>query len=153
MDVASDPDDEALSWEGDDESRRRESRRPSVDRSGTAAGGTDADTPVTSAGDDEPHGLGTASLVLVGVLGGVYLLYTVGWLIGGIRLKQLANLIVADAMYVPWLVLAVAAPALWFLVCWMLTRHHPVWQRMLVLVAGAVLLIPWPFVMMGALGS
>jgi hypothetical protein len=89
----------------------------------------------------------------VGVFAGVYLLYTVGWVIGGINMKPLANLIVADAMYVPWLVLAVAAPALWLLAAWVLTRGKAAWTRVALLVLGAVLLVPWPFAMVGVIGS
>lgn len=171
--MTSEPDDEALTWDGDDENRTRppRGRRPlgrggeavSADRSELAsdsavddADGTDAAAVRPSDGetsDGEPQPIGTVGLVLVGVLGGVYLLYTVGWLIGGLRLKPLANLIVADAMYLPWLVLAVAAPALWFLVSWVLTRGRAAGLRMLLLAAGVVLLIPWPFVMMGVVGS
>ena len=58
--------------------------------------------------------------MVLGVVGGIYLLYSIGWVVGGLRLKPLANLIVADAMYVPWFVLAVAyggaeAPPPWWI--------------------------------------
>ncbi|WP_259607960.1 MULTISPECIES: hypothetical protein [Microbacterium] len=158
--MRSDPDDDdALRWDGDDENGPaslppgwKAVGKGSDDVPGSPADAASARHDAETA-DDDTHALGTVSLVLLGVLGGVYLLYTVGWLIGGIRLKQLANLIVADAMYVPWLILAVAAPALWFLTGWVLTRGRAMWLRMLVLLAGVVLLVPWPFVMMGALGS
>jgi hypothetical protein len=103
--------------------------------------------------DDEPSGLSTPMLLLAGVIGGVYLLYTVGWVVGGLRLQPLASFLVADAMFLPWFVLAIAAPALWFLATWVLTRGRAAWIRAAVLFAGVVLLVPWPFVTVGVIGS
>lgn len=97
--------------------------------------------------------MSTAMLLTLGVVGGVYLLYSIGWVVGGLRLKPLANLIVADAMYVPWFVLAVLAPALWFLAAWVLTRGRAAWLRICMLLLGVVLLVPWPFVTVGVIGS
>ncbi|MBN9200222.1 MAG: hypothetical protein J0H70_02380, partial [Microbacterium chocolatum] len=42
-------------------------------------------------------GAGNAALIAVGVLGGVYLLYAIGWLLGGLRLQER---IVPDAMLI-----------------------------------------------------
>lgn len=103
--------------------------------------------------DDEPAGLSTTMLLLLGVIGGVYLLYSVGWAIGGLRLKPLADLIVDDSMFLPWFVLAIAAPAIWFLTTWVLTRGRAAWVRISVLLLGVVLLVPWPFVTVGVIGS
>ncbi len=80
------------------------------------------DGTVTPAPVDEPVGLSTPMLLLVGVVGGVYLLYTIGWIVGGLRLQPLASFLVSDVMFLPWFVLAIAAPALWFLASWVLTR-------------------------------
>ncbi|WP_243225174.1 hypothetical protein [Microbacterium sp. CIAB417] len=153
---------DALSWEGDDDRPpRRASLPPGWNAVGKGSDGVitegesaeaDSDEPPAES-DVEPAGMSTAMLLLVGVFGGIYLLYTVGWVIGGINIKPLANLIVSDAMYLPWFVLAIAAPALWMLVAWVLTRGRAAWVRVLLLLAGAVLLVPWPFVMMGAIGS
>lgn len=166
--VTSDPDEDGLSWDGDDR------RDPSSLPTGWKAVGKGSETvptePATEKGaaveaasaatqadavdaDDEETGLSTGALLGLGALGGIYLLYTIGWVIGGLRMQDLARLIVSDAMYVPWFVLAVAAPALWFVTTWVLTRGRATWVRMLILLAGAVLLVPWPFVMMGALGA
>lgn len=92
-------------------------------------------------------------LVALGVLGGVYLLFSIGWIVGGLRLRPLASLIVADAMYFPWLVFAVAAPALWFLAVWVTTKGRSAWIRISLLIVGIVLLVPWPFVTLGAVGA
>lgn len=116
--------------------------------------GSDAVSHAEAAADhDERAPLGTGMLLTLGIVGGIYLLYSVGWVVGGLRLKPLANLIVADAMYVPWFVLAVAAPALWFLATWVLTRAKAGWIRIALLLVGVVLLVPWPFVTVGVIGS
>ena len=149
--------DDALSWEGDDD---MPARRPSLPEGWNAVGkgsevvGTEGTAPTGSVAASAPGApMSTAMLLSVGVFGGIYLLYAVGWVIGGLNLKPLANLIVADAMYLPWFFLAVAAPALWMLTVWLLTRGAQAWVRILLLLAGAVLLVPWPFVMVGAIGS
>lgn len=166
--VTSDPDEDGLSWDGDENRDPHTLPRgwkavgkgstgvPTEGASHTASADA-ADVQADASADSDPGehdtGLSTGALLGLGALGGIYLLYTIGWVIGGLRMQDLARLIVSDAMYVPWFVLAVAAPALWFLTTWVLTRGRATWMRMLILLAGAVLLVPWPFVMMGALGA
>ena len=156
-----DPDEDGLSWDGDE--RHDQTALPHGWKAvgkGSETVPSEDDVPASAsssatasdAEEDDP-GLSTGALLGLGALGGIYLLYTIGWVIGGLRMQDLARLIVSDAMYVPWFVLAVAAPALWFLTTWVLTRGRATWMRMLILLAGAVLLVPWPFVMMGALGA
>ncbi len=177
--------DDALSWEGDDDTashrtgrpRRRENAAPPVEpplhdatttesaavapttRPPASPPPTEAAPPsapaasVAADDDEAPAGLSNAMLLLVGVVGGVYLLYSVGWVVGGLRLQPLASFLVADAMFLPWFVLAIAAPALWFLATWVLTRGRAAWVRVALLLAGVVLLVPWPFVTVGVVGS
>ena len=104
-------------------------------------------------GADERPGLGNVSLISLGVIGGIYLLYAVGWAVGGSNLRPSAKFLVTDAMYLPWMWLVILAPFLWFVAVWVLTRGRATWIRIVGLVAGVVLLIPWPFVMTGVLGS
>ncbi|GAB3599686.1 hypothetical protein [Microbacterium tumbae] len=149
---------DALSGEGDDD---RVDAKPALPRGWNAVGkGSEEvarieDDGTVSAPDAaaQPGQISTTMLVLLGVFGGVYLLYSVGWVIGGLNLKPLANLIVSDAMYLPWQILAIVAPALWMLTVWILTRRSAAWLRVLLLLVGAVLLVPWPFVMTGAIGA
>ncbi|WP_231637216.1 DNA polymerase III subunit gamma/tau [Microbacterium sp. No. 7] len=101
----------------------------------------------------EPAPMGNAALVTLGVLAGVYLLYTIGWFISGDRLRVVARLLVSDAAYLPAFVFAVAAPLLWFVTVVVVTRASAAWVRLALLVAGVVLLVPWPFVMVGAVGQ
>ncbi len=173
-DMTSDSDD-ALSWDGDEGGAPtgRAPKKPAQPRSAPAAAGQaerSADDPALPEGwnavgkgsaavvrpgddDDEEHQpLSTAMLLILGIVGGVYLLYSVGWVVGGLRLKPLANFFVADAMFLPWFVLAVAAPLLWFLASWVLTRGRAGWIRVSALLLGVVLLVPWPFVTVGAIG-
>jgi len=102
---------------------------------------------------DERQGLGNVSLISLGVIGGIYLLYAVGWAVGGSNLRPSASFLVTDAMYLPWMWLVILAPFLWFVAVWVLTRGRATWIRIVGLVVGVVLLIPWPFVMTGVLGS
>ena len=122
----------------------------------SAAPGT-ARAPVSPAAaqahdDEAPAALGTAALVSIGVLGGVYLLYAVGWLIGGLRLQGRYQVLVTDSMYQGALWLATAAPLIWFTTTIFATRASRGWVRWVWLIAGVVLLVPWPFLMMGAVG-
>ncbi|WP_169582270.1 DNA polymerase III subunit gamma/tau [Microbacterium thalassium] len=103
--------------------------------------------------DDEPAPLGNVELVSLGVIGGFSLLYAVGWLIGGLRLQGTAEFLVAPLAYQVSLWLAVLAPLAWFVTVLLLTRERPVWVRFAWLIGGIVLLVPWPFIMVGAIGQ
>jgi hypothetical protein len=164
-----DPDDEALRWEGDDDP----TLAPGWKKVGgavpvqSASAPTQADAATDAAGvdpdatDGEPdvvddeldeadaaNGAGPAELVLLGVLGGIYLLYAIGWLITAIGpAPQLADP-VAQFMYGLGRWLAVLAPALWLgVVLWLLAERRR--ARLLWLIAGAVLLVPVPFLLRG----
>lgn len=117
------------------------------------ADAADADAPATGE-PGAPAPLGNVALVALGLLGGMYLLFTIGWFIGGSRLQAVAPLLlVSPAAYVPAFWLAVLAPAIWFVATLVLTRRSATWVRFVWLVAGAVLLVPWPFVMIGVVGQ
>lgn len=100
--------------------------------------------------EPEPAGLGTAALVSIGVLGGVYLLFAIGWLVGGLRLQIRYQLLVGSGTYQAALWLAAAAPIIWFATTIFATRKSSPWLRWLWLGVGVLLLIPWPFLMIGA---
>lgn len=155
-----DPEDDALSWEGDDalEARRPEPRRaptPAVERDAEVASATvDSGRTRADGGDaaDEPEGIGTATLVLLGIFGGVYLLYTIGWVIGGVGMQAKAMFMLPAPLYLASMWIAVLAPALWFTATLMMTRGGRDWVRISALVVGAALLVPWPFVVAGGGG-
>lgn len=109
-----------------------------------------------------PVPLGSAALITLGILGGVYALWTVGWIIGGLRVHGVAGFLVSSngsasplwsAGNLVAVGLAVLAPAIWFGTVLWLTRKTGAWMRWLLLVVGAVLLVPWPFIMVGAVGA
>lgn len=160
--MSSDSDD-ALHWDGDDaehveapapRSPRSKVPRPAAEAPETASASTAADP--ASDRPQEPEdapAVGNVALIGYGVIGGVYLLFAVGWIAGGLRLRPRASLLVADGLYFPWMWLAALAPVLWFAAAWALTRGKAQWIRVVAMVAGAVLLVPWPFVMFGAVGA
>ncbi|MFD6053312.1 DNA polymerase III subunit gamma/tau [Agromyces sp. NPDC060279] len=163
-----DSDDEALSWAGDDDatlapgwkrvgtptpaSGERVSDAPSTVAPDAAAG--DAATAVDQASDETPDQAdrtgqtGSVELVVLGILGGVYLLYAVGWLIVATTpAPELADP-VATFMYGLGRWFAVLAPALWFgVTLWLCAERHR--ARLLWLVAGAILFVPIPFLLRG----
>ena len=166
-----DPDDDALRWEGDDDptlapgwkavgkpvplegattdaaASAVPARSDGVDSATTPAPELDGTTAIDGAADVSRQA-GSAELVILGVLGGVYLLYAIGWLIWGITpAPELADP-VAQFMYGLGRWLAVAAPALWFgTVLWLAAENRR--ARLLWLIAGAVLLVPIPFLLRG----
>ncbi|MFD4420941.1 DNA polymerase III subunit gamma/tau [Agromyces sp. NPDC058484] len=152
-----DPDDDALRWDGDDDPTLApgwktvgnpaplagsddEVTDAPAEASGGEAGAAASDTDVTGAAQT-----GSVELVVLGVLGGVYLLYTVGWLITALRTTAPGLGVVDDAMYALGLWLAVLAPALWLgLSFWLSARRR---SRLLWLIGGAIVLVPVPFVL------
>lgn len=170
-------DEDALSWEGDDDPTLDVGQAASADRrmpadasssepatlpEGYRAVGKGSDEVPTGGGgkdaasaraDDARPSLGNGALIATGVLGGIYLIYAIGWLIGGLRLQGLRTYLVTDVMYIGSLWLATLAPLIWFATVWLLTRRSAVWVRFVWLAAGLLLLLPWPFVLVGAVGQ
>lgn len=153
-------DDDALSWDGDDDptldvgAAELVSAAPPMLPEGFDAVGKGSETVgrvgETSTMDAEASApIGNALLVTVGVIAGAFLLYTVGWVIGGLRLAGTAQFLVSPVGYQFALWLAVAAPALWFVAVLVLTRRSKTWVRIVWLIAGLVLLVPWPLLTTG----
>lgn len=171
--MSSDPEDDALSWDGDDAlDARRTSPRPQKrddiaspeEKRADATAPASADAPsrasVTGASevtavaeDDEYQGIGTAALVGLGILGGIYLLYTVGWFLGGAGMQAKAMFMLPAPLYLASLWIAILAPGLWFASALVLTRGGKTWVRFAALIVGALLLVPWPFVVAGGGGA
>lgn len=163
-----DPDDDALRWEGDDDDptlapgwkvvgkpARREpatdaaaSDTPTESVAATAVDHDEADATAEPEESDAAAQPGSAELVLLGVLGGVYLLYSIGWLIWAVSPPPDLLDPVAQFMYGLGRWLAVLAPALWFgAVLWLASERRR--ARLLWLIAGAILLVPVPFLLRG----
>lgn len=149
--VADEDDDEALSWGADRDATHIESpfARPARAPRPSRADRREATTNTAATREDEPAGaapIGSALLVILGILGGVYLLYTVGWII------TVTRTVTTDAPSLELFALAVKkglaimASALWFAVALWLTRGRRPVVRVGWLVIGAIVLVPWPFV-------
>jgi hypothetical protein len=184
--VTPDPDDDdAFTWEGDEHPTRAPLRRAQAKPeqpasvSGVEAVSSTPDTtsesvpepkPVPEAADgadavpdaaeDAPERapMGNVALVTSGLVGGIYLLYVIGWIIGGLRVSKVAGYLVSNTGEPPvtWasgnvvgIWLAALAPVLWFVTVWIVTRRSRPWVRWVWLIVGAVLLVPWPLFMVG----
>ena len=172
-------DDDALSWGGDDDPTLDVGTRAAADADVPP---TDAPVPAEPAAlpdgftavgkgsdsfgravagkdgavqddDGAPPQLGNGAFIALGVLVGVYALFTIGWIVGGLRLEGTARFLLSQLGYRLSFWLAVAAPALWFGTVLALTRTARSWVRLVWLIGGLALLIPWPFVMVGAVGQ
>ena len=85
------------------------------------------------------------SLIAVGVLTGIYLLYTIGWFIGVTRIGNPLSDPVAQFMFSLGSWLAVAAPVIWFAAVYWLTKAR-LRARVVWLLIGVVVLAPLPFI-------
>lgn len=170
--VSNDRDDEALTWGDDDPTLQTGSQLPpgytAVGKGSDSVGVSDAatlDTPApasaptgpeavadTDADTGAPAGATNVALVAFGVFAGLAVIEAIGWLIGGLRLQPYAEFLVAPLAYQISLWLAVVSPLLWFVTVLALVRTRT-WLRLLLWAAGMVLLLPWPFIMVGAIGQ
>lgn len=134
-----DDDEEALSW-----------GPASADRSYVE--GPEVAGPAGLRSDDEPEDelpegvMSSTMLVVHGVFGGVFLLFTVAWLksLSGIQPDLVGPL--AQMMWTIGTWLAVASPVLWFVGTILLVPTRASRVRLVSFVVGAVLVLPWPFV-------
>lgn len=165
--------DDALRWEGDDDPTLAPGWKtvgPPV-AAPVGASGSDAASDATSGTENSPANAaddvdadteaeataeadgdqtapasqtGSVELVVLGILAGVYLLYTIGWLITALRTSAPGVSVVSDAMYVLGLWLAVLAAPCWFALA---LRAGARRRRLVWLVAGVIVLMPLPFVL------
>lgn len=134
--MTADPDEEALAWAGDE---RVEPAKP-------------AEKPRVELVETAPtkHQIPAVLLVTYGILAGIYLIYTIGWVIAIQRLNQVSVASTEPLNQIMFLiteVLAVASPAIWFLAAVILTRGRKPISRLLAILVGLVAVLPWPFVL------
>ncbi|MEJ1230941.1 MAG: hypothetical protein WDM88_10525 [Galbitalea sp.] len=160
--MAANDDEEALTWAGGrdpshyetPEPAARKPRKPAKQRAtgdldgagaaGTATDGTDlAGTEAEAA--EPPVVTSSAVLICLGILGGIYALYTVGWFVSWRRLLYSDTDELEFIAFHVQQVLCIIAPALWFGTVLFFTRGHRPAPRLLWLVVGALLLVPWSF--------
>ncbi len=150
-------DDDALGWAGDDDPTLQTGAE-TTDVGDGATGGDMLEPPEgwTVAGPETAvrqreaalaaaAPVSSVALIAMGVFGGVYLLYTIGWAIGISRIGNPLSDAVGQFMFSLGLWLAVAAPVVWFVTTLWLTRTRPR-ARFTVLLLGVVLLAPLPFI-------
>jgi hypothetical protein len=157
-------DDDALNWAGDDDPTLAAGQAPAepdlsdlpdgwtvptasgpaASRATTSPSDTAASTASGKSESETPVAAGSAALVGMGVLAGIYLLYTVGWFIAASRIDAPVADPVAQFMFSLGAWITVAAPVMWFGGSfWLTSRPH---HRFLWLLAGVVLLAPVPFI-------
>ena len=148
--MSGDDDDEALTWAGGRDPSHYETPEVKPQKPQKAAGSSAkpvVGAPEVQDDDDElPPAMSSVVLVALGILGGIYLLYTIGWFVSWQRfLYASADELELIAFHVQQ-VLAIVGPPLWFIVTLLLTRERKPQVRLLWLLVGALVLIPWPFV-------
>jgi hypothetical protein len=128
---------------------------PPQTRSSPASPATRHPEAVDVASDDDEQGaahskpLGNAGLIGIGMVAATFLLFAVGWLVAGLRLQGL-GLPIPSVTLIALTIGAALAPLVWFVAVLALTRSWRTWQRFLLLILGIVLLVPWPFLSLGA---
>ena len=131
--MSTDSDEEALAWAGDE----APVTAPPVAE------------PVTVA-PDAKQPMPAFLLVTYGILAGAYLLYAVGWLFSVQRLNEVrapSGEILSEIMFQLGEFLAIASPLLWFGAAFVLTRGRKPVFRLLLLLAGLIAVLPWPFLL------
>ena len=145
-----DEEDEALTWAGGRDASHYETpeaKAPKAPKASRTAAVTPAADDLETGDDAElVSGMSAPVLVSLGVLGGIYLLYTIGWFVSlGRFLYRFTTDLELIAFHTEQVLAIVAAP-LWFTVTVLLTRDRKPTVRLTWLLVGALLLVPWSFV-------
>lgn len=153
--MATNPDDDALRWEGgtdptlDAPARRRPPAHPESEAPADESDPPDKwSNPAAPAADALPAATPPADsfALAMGVLGGIYFLYTLGWFISTSRAGNPLADPVGAFMFSLGAWLAVAAPLIWFGTAAWLTGGRPR-LRIGWLLVGVVLLAPMPVIL------
>lgn len=89
-------------------------------------------------------------LVTYGILGGIHVIYVVGWVVALQRLNNLSvpsSDALSEIMFQLGEALAIVSPVAWFAAAFMLTRGRRPIVRLLWLVAGLLVVAPWPYIL------
>jgi hypothetical protein len=138
--VSGNENDEALTWAGGRDPSHYETPEPKAPKPAKKV-----PAPVEDE-EEPPPSMSAPVLVSLGILGGIYLLYTVGWFISWQRFLYASNDELELVGFHVQQILAIIAPALWFVVTLLLTRERKPVLRLVWLLVGALVLIPWSFV-------
>lgn len=110
----------------------------------------DAGADPAGASSESRQQLSNGALVLLGVIGGLYLIYTYVWMTwaqyySGVNTAVAANSgVIGGALQQTVFWAAPAAPALWFLSAVLLNRGRSTGRLAVALIVGAILLVPVP---------
>jgi hypothetical protein len=130
-----DPDEEALSWAGDEDRGRA---RPELSRPSTEA----EVEPDTGAPSEPPRG---GARVLPVVFALPYLALTIGWVLGVQRTSSGTTELLTEILWQFGEFLAIVAAPLWFLTT--TTQAHRIATRLGWFALGLGVLVPWPLVL------
>jgi len=155
--MSSDRPDDAFSWGDESDASYADPGKEALetdDDGSAAAPGAGAAT-VTASGADTGGAAGsrrrTAAIATTGIFGGIYLMYSVGWILSVGGLIQPSTNLLLEISYQFAEFLAIIACALWFAAPLTLTRSDQPVKRLGWLALGALVLVPWPF-LLGVLG-
>ena len=133
--------DEALTWAGGRDPSHYETPEPKAPKPAKKV-----PAPPVEDEEEPPPSMSAPVLVSLGILGGIYLLYTVGWIISLQKFYYLSTSALDQIAFQTQQYLAIIAPVVWFGSVLYLTRHRKPVVRLIWLVIGAVVLVPWSFV-------
>jgi len=152
--MTADVDDEALRWDGDSDPSYVPVAPKGPVSTGSTADPLEPPPMVEPPPEVEPVETSrTASFLLVtyGILAGAYLIYTIGWLVPILAHDRPATPdVLGEFMVRLAQVLAIASPAIWYGATFFLTRHRRAIVRLIALLGGLVVLLPWPYLLLGA---
>ncbi|NRD25490.1 hypothetical protein [Frigoribacterium sp. VKM Ac-2836] len=148
--------DDALNWGDEADSshvegpapaiRQRRARRSADDELDLEAGDPDDEDDI----DDGPAVMSSASLVVHGVLGGVFLLWAAGWIVAVGDFTNPFTDAISSLMWNLGELFAVVAPIAWFVAVIALVPVDRTGRRLGWMAAGALLVAPWPLVIGGS---
>jgi hypothetical protein len=155
--VSGNDEDEALTWAGGRDPSHYETpeakppkppKPGKVPRAKPKSADVTVDTDGAADADDEAEQApvtSSAALISFGILGGIYLLYTVGWFVSWQRLPYADSDQLELIAFRIQQVLAILAPPLWFVLTLLFTRDRKPAVRLIWLLIGALVLVPWSF--------
>ncbi len=142
-------DDEALTWAGGRDPSHYETPVAKAPKRQKAAAADAADGETAENPEDAaavlPAVASGAALISLGIFVGIYALYTIGWFVSWQRFDYVAANRLDELGFSVQQALTIVAPAVWFASVVALTRHRGPAARLLWLLLGALILIPWSF--------
>ncbi|ROS54834.1 hypothetical protein [Frigoribacterium sp. PhB24] len=151
--------DDALNWGDEADSSHVEGPAPAVRRRrsrGSDGPDDELDGDLGEPGadeddvDDGPAVMSSASLVVHGVLGGVFLLWSAGWIVAVGDFTNPFTDAISSLMWNLGELFAVVAPLAWFVAVIALVPVDRTGRRLAWMAVGALLVAPWPLVIGGS---